>query len=74
MLGETIGLDRRDSKGRVAYNPWLARGELLQVVHRLDRDDRGGATRVVVLTVAVGESHAEVTLVVNVDDPIYLVS
>ena len=61
-------------KVRVAYNPWLARGELLQVVHRLDRDDRGVATRVVVLTVAVGETRAEVTFVVNVDDPIYLVS
>jgi hypothetical protein len=72
MLGETIVLGRRDAKGRLAYNPWLARGELLQVVHRLDRDDRGVAARVVVLTVAVGESHAEVTFVVDSDDLIHL--
>ena len=62
MLGEIIGLSRRDPGRRVAYiNPWLARGELVQVVHRLDRDDRGSATAVVMLTVAVGQSRAEMT-------------
>jgi hypothetical protein len=72
MLGETIGLSRRDPKRRAFYNPWLTRGELVQVVHHLDRDDRGVVRRVVVLTVAVGESHAEVTFVVDADDLIHL--
>jgi hypothetical protein len=44
----------------------------VHVVHHLDRDDRGVVRRVVVLTVAVGESHAEVTFVVDADDLIHL--
>jgi hypothetical protein len=73
MLGEIIGLSRRDPSRRVAYiNPWLARGELVQVVHRLDRDDRGSATAVVMLTVAVGQSRAEMTFVVDADDLVHL--
>jgi hypothetical protein len=73
MLGEIIGLSSRDPGRRVAYiNPWLARGELVQVVHRLDRDDRGSATAVVMLTVAVGQSRAEMTFVVDADDLVHL--
>jgi hypothetical protein len=69
MLGEIIGLSRRDPGRRVAYiNPWLARGELVQVVHRLDRDDRGSA----MLAVAVGQSRAEMTFVVDADDLVHL--
>ena len=41
---------------------------LLQVVHFLAEDPSGNATPAVVLTVAVGESRAEVTFVADAND------
>jgi len=71
MLGQTVSVCRSGRRGLVV-NPWLRRGELVEVVHHLDRCERASAASRVVLTVAVGESRAEVTFVVRPDDVIRL--
>jgi len=66
-LGQMASV-RRTPRRDVAVNPWRARGVLLQVVHFLAEDSSGNATPAVVLTVAVGESRAEVTFVAEAND------
>jgi hypothetical protein len=62
----------RPRRRSLVVNPWLRRGELVEVVHHLDRRERASAASRAVLTVAVGESRAEVTFVVRPDDVITL--
>jgi hypothetical protein len=66
-LGQTASV-RRARRGGLAFNPWRARGVLLQVVHFLAEDPSGTVAPAVVLTVAVGESRAEVTFVADAND------
>jgi len=66
-LGQTASV-RRARRRDLTVTPWRARGVLLQVVHLLAEDPSGNATPAVVLTVAVGESRAEVTFVADADD------
>jgi hypothetical protein len=72
MLGQAVTVTRA-RRADVAVNPWLSRGVLVEVVHRLVEDTVSGRTAcAVVLTLAVGESHAEITFVVGRDDLITL--
>ncbi|MGZ8750684.1 MAG: hypothetical protein ACXWYP_07390, partial [Pseudonocardia sp.] len=67
-LGQTASVRRARRRSDLAFNPWRVRGVLQQVVHFLAEDSSGNAAPAVVLTVAVGESRAEVTFVADAND------
>ena len=71
MLGHTVAVCR--PRGcRTVFAASLMRGELLELVHHIDRNKCARTAHGIVLTLAVGPYDAEVTFAVRPQDLIVL--